>query len=362
MHGGLLVQQARAAAHLGKRDEALSALERVAAMGFGFDLEEDVALISLREDVTFSKVLARMKSNAAPLVRSEVAFRASLEAEEPLYAEGIAHDAETGDFYLSSFGYSQIARVHRMEDRWITESFSTLKPWMTYGCYGMLWHGDHLHVGTGGAFGKRGPRSPLHLKFGRDAEFTAGTMQSYDGAVLGDLCSTGRGEEFVFSDSLNNAVVIASRHDEFNTLIPTGVLPNPQGIVCFPGEHPLIVLADYSAGIFAFPLDAPEKLRELKGPADACLLGIDGLVRHGDDLIAIQNGIGVHRVLRLLLDEKRERVTQVEVLERNHPEHGEPTLGVVVGSDFYYVANAPWGLGREEVPPPAVVLRLPLGD
>jgi len=65
-------------------------------------------------------------------------------------------------------------------------------------------------------------------------------------------------------------------------------------------------------------------------------------------------------VLRFCLDERRERITKVVVLERAHPEYGEPTLGVVVGNDFYYVANAPWGLTADDVPPPAVVLRLPL--
>ena len=31
-----------------------------------------------------------------------------------------------------------------------------------------------------------------------------------------------------------------------------------------------------------------------------------------------------------------------EVLERLHPKHAEPTLGVVVGGDLYYIANSQW--------------------
>ncbi|MDA1259025.1 MAG: hypothetical protein O3A20_00220 [Planctomycetota bacterium] len=368
MHGGLLLQQARAAAYTGEKEEALTALRRAAAMGFAFELGEDEALASLRDDDAFVKLLAQMETNAAPLVRSEVAFRASLPEELYLYAEGIAHDPKTGDFYLSSFGYCQIARVHQVGEEWVTESFSTLKPWMTFGCYGMVWHDDHLHVATGGAYGKRRVRNPRHLTLDREA--TIEHNQEIAGALLGDLAMTGDGCDCVLTDPLNNLVLFDPERRgppwgdrwsaEPRVLIPSGVLPNPQGIVCFAGEEPLIVLADYSAGIFAFPLDEPEKLRALKAPADACLLGIDGLARYGDDLIAIQNGIGVHRVLRFCLDERRERITKVVVLERAHPEYGEPTLGVVVGNDFYYVANAPWGLTADDVPPPAVVLRLPL--
>jgi hypothetical protein len=71
--------------------------------------------------------------------------------------------------------------------------------------------------------------------------------------------------------------------------------------------------------------------------------GIDGLVLHGSDLIAVQNGFRPHRVVRLRLDIARERITAVEILERNHPEFDEPTLGVVVDGAFYYVANSQTG-------------------
>ena len=32
-----------------------------------------------------------------------------------------------------------------------------------------------------------------------------------------------------------------------------------------------------------------------------------------------------------------------EILEKNSPLLDEPTLGVVVGDDFYYIANPQWG-------------------
>jgi hypothetical protein len=53
-------------------------------------------------------------------------------------------------------------------------------------------------------------------------------------------------------------------------------------------------------------------------------------------------------------------------LERSHPRFDEPTLGVRVGRDFYYVANSQYGaFGEGGVPDAArlelpVVLRLPL--
>ncbi|MCB0312791.1 MAG: hypothetical protein KDH84_05935, partial [Calditrichaeota bacterium] len=38
-----------------------------------------------------------------------------------------------------------------------------------------------------------------------------------------------------------------------------------------------------------------------------------------------------------------DRIEQIEVLEANHPEFDEPTLGVISGNIFYYIANSQWG-------------------
>ena len=73
---------------------------------------------------------------------------------------------------------------------------------------------------------------------------------------------------------------------------------------------------------------------------DVTALGIDGLYLVDGSLIAIQNGIAPHRVVRLRLSEAGDRITGSEVLDRAHPRHEEPTLGVVVGRDLYYVANS----------------------
>lgn len=50
--------------------------------------------------------------------------------------------------------------------------------------------------------------------------------------------------------------------------------------------------------------------------------GIDGLYRHGNTLVAIQNGIRPHRV--------------------SAPDFDEPTLGAVVGDRLFFVANSQW--------------------
>ena len=77
-------------------------------------------------------------------------------------------------------------------------------------------------------------------------------------------------------------------------------------------------------------------------PPSTSAYGIDGLYRHGDDLIAIQNGIRPHRVVILTLSADGASVTSSRVLVASLAEFDEPTLGLVHQGDFYFVANSHW--------------------
>jgi hypothetical protein len=72
------------------------------------------------------------------------------------------------------------------------------------------------------------------------------------------------------------------------------------------------------------------------------LFGIDGLYRHGNELIAIQNGIRPNRVAAFALGEDGLTVTGTRVLARNLPQFDEPTLGTLFGDSLLFVANSHW--------------------
>jgi hypothetical protein len=94
---------------------------------------------------------------------------------------------------------------------------------------------------------------------------------------------------------------------------------------------------------------------------------VDGLYYHRGHLIGIQNGVEPHRVVRFTLAPSGARIIGVQVLERAHPRYREPTLGVLVQGDLFYIANSQWERfgadGRMSDPAVLerpVVLRLPL--
>jgi hypothetical protein len=59
-------------------------------------------------------------------------------------------------------------------------------------------------------------------------------------------------------------------------------------------------------------------------------------------LFVVQNGTSPERVIRLKLDESLTRAVSTEIVERATPTLGDPTHGVFVGDDFYYIANSGW--------------------
>ena len=59
--------------------------------------------------------------------------------------------------------------------------------------------------------------------------------------------------------------------------------------------------------------------------------------------VGIQNGVTPHRVVRLRARRRPAPHRRASsVLERARPDYAEPTLGVVVDGDLYYVANSQW--------------------
>ncbi len=100
-------------------------------------------------------------------------------------------------------------------------------------------------------------------------------------------------------------------------------------------------IADYLTGLYVMDLETGTATL-IRNDADAHLGGVDGLYYYNGDLIGIQNGTTPQRIVRIMLSEDGAAATALNVLARNLPEWNEPTHGVVVGDEFYYIATSNW--------------------
>jgi len=156
-----------------------------------------------------------------------------------------------------------------------------------------------------------------------------------------DLAQDARGTLYL-SDAVSGQIWrLAADATALEELVPTG-LASPQGLVVAADGRTLFV-ADYSRGLWRVELPGGA-LHAVAGPADLVLAGIDGLVADGrGGLVAIQNGVNPHRVVRLALDAAGTRVEAGQILAMGLAEMNEPTLAEVVGDQLFFVANSQWG-------------------
>ena len=146
----------------------------------------------------------------------------------------------------------------------------------------------------------------------------------------------------VYASDPNSGAVYRARPGDaaLSVLVPAGRLRSPQGLVVAADGRRLYV-SDYGYGLAMISL-ADGQVSRLESDAGTMLDGIDGLVGYRGGLIAIQNGTNPRRLLLLALSRDGSRIAGARVLESNNAEWGEPTLGIVRGSDFLYVADAQW--------------------
>lgn len=351
------------------KDTALVArtLSRLGELGATYPVERDSALVGLREAAPVRAALDQMATATALLPASSPAATIG---PADFWAEGLAvvgdgsiligspHHRRILRWYPSGqvvdllpdadslWGVSAIALDPDGRTLWAT---SNAIPQMAGYDTALAGRAELVRVGLDGS----GVRS-------RHPVGSAG-----GGAMVGDILVTPEGTVFA-SDTRGQAIwrlipgaatpTIVARHP---------LIRSPQGLVLAAGQAQLLV-ADYSHGLLRVD-PATGSVHHLPVPAGTTLLGIDGIARHGRDLVAIQNGGVAPRVIRVRLDAAERVVLGIEVLDRNLTVADEPTLGVVVGDAFYYVANSQWEKRREDGSPlsgatlaPTVVLRLPL--
>jgi sugar lactone lactonase YvrE len=163
-------------------------------------------------------------------------------------------------------------------------------------------------------------------------------------ATPGDVAVARDGIVYV-SDGMNGAVYRCRPGcGALETLLAPGTLFSAQGIA-LSSDQKLLYIADYRYGIAALDRSSG-RLFQVAGDETMMLDGIDGLVLYGGDLIALQNAWHPQRIIRLHLSANGLRVRRLDVLESNHPEWKEITLGTVAGDRLLYVANAQYSRYR----------------
>jgi sugar lactone lactonase YvrE len=260
--------------------------------------------------------------------------------EKDLLPESVAYDAKDGAFYVGSVRKGKIVRVDKNGR---ASDFIAPRQDGLWEVIGIKVHSERRVLWAcsledqdlegyqkrdrfaGGVFAFNLDTGKLIRKWVLDVP---GEAHGFN-----DLVVT-RGNDVYATQTYQDAAVyrITQRDQKLEVFAKPAGLRNANGIAITPDERTLYVAG--TDGILAIDI-ATAKSRAVPAPEGEQTGGIDGLYFYGGSLIGIRG----NEVNRYRLDETQSRIVMTEVLERNHPLMKEPTTGVIVGDEFYYVAN-----------------------
>ena len=341
-HPGIIYNIAACNALVGNAAEASKRLEEVAAMGLAYHPEQDSDFVSLWNTATFREVQKRFDTNNKPVGVVLPAFQLN---QSELIAEGIAYHEAEQSFYVSSVRKRKIIRIGANGEQ---HDFSNPSDSL-WAAMGMAVDQQRhlLWVATTAFPFMEGFRDDLN---GRSAvvQYDLKSKQLVrrweipvdgKGHILGDLAVTKTGEVYA-TDGQTPAIYRITREGTIERYITSDEFVSLQGIT-FSGDGKKLYVSDYSRGIFV--IDPVSKKAELMGQLSSqTLLSIDGLYYDSHSLIGIQNEITPNRIARFFLSEDGKTLTGVNILSMNNPSAEEPTLGVIVGKNFYFNGNSQW--------------------
>ena len=311
-------------------------------------------------------LLLSVCSFASAQERSQVAFRI---ADRELIPEGIAYDPRARIFYVGSTYRRKIVSV---DEKGVVRDFTGEAQEGLLGVVGMkvdakrrlLWA---ISTNAGGGMpGKGLGRDCLgcsavfkyDLRTGRlIKKYALGNKPNVH--FLNDLTVNSRGDAFITDTLTGDIYLIPHGKDELELFVNLGEKSFPNGIDLSDDEKHLFVAADGGARVVNV---RDKSSRTLKLPDGVSPVVIDGLYFYKGGLIAVQPFADRRKVVRYSLDRGANAVTKAEVVEPEHPLFIQPTTGVIVGKDFYYIANSQLQLFRSLYKPDGAYDKGPLLD
>lgn len=353
-HPSILTNLAGLHALAGNRDAAIASLRRLAAMQLAVDVT-DSDFDPLRNDPEFTALAAQFAENRTRRIAgADVAFRIP---QKGLITEGIAHDADTNSFFVSSVRHGKIVRI---DARGRATDFIVPAAGSVHGLSGigvdakrrLLWACSTNSERVAG-YRKDDPPDASLIAFDLRSAKEVRRVQAPETTAFFDDLTVARDGTVYVSDSTGLVLRLRPDAKSFETLVPRGRIRSPQGLTLSASER-LLYVADYGGPIRAVDVRSGD-IATLTPPDDVQVMGIDGITRWNHSIIAVQNGVTPNRIVRFDLSSDGLRLERATILEMNHPQIDEPTIGLVRANRYYFVGASQGNKFERGEPDPATL-------
>ena len=327
------------------KDEAIRYLYKLILIHADPQIAEDDDFAYIRNTNAFKNILKRIDHIRTPVLNSQTTFMIE---EKDLHPESIAFDDSTKTFYFGGIHKRKITFLDQHDDYHDFVSTAQDGLWAVSGIKidsknRRLWacsmgipqmlHFKESDKGCSGIFQYNLDTQKLVKKY---------ILQDEHHHGFGDLTIHPNGDVYTTDSSYPAIYRISKLTDTLEPYMTLDGFRSLQGLDFTPDGRRLFV-ADYVKGIYLVDLDNGKVITRVEHPDDVSCKGIDGLYFYVNSLIVIQNGINPMRVSRFFLSDDLKRITSYSILENNNPLFNEPTLGVIIENDFYFIANSQWG-------------------
>ena len=276
--------------------------------------------------------------------KSRTAFKIN---EPELIPEGIAYDSRTKTFFVGS---TYLRKIISIDKKGVTKNFTVEAQDGLRGVLGM--RVDEKRRVLWAISSDAGLAMPLKnrerdcigcsevFKYNLD---TGKLIKKYvlknkpDQHFLNDLVVNSKGDVYITDTVHGTIYLISSKTDELREFLSFGKTSYPNGIDLSSDEKTLFVALNEKIAAIDLQNRASHFLTM---PPDEKAGIIDGLYFYKNSLIAIQPFDAGKTIVRYYLNDKQTAVVKTEIIEATHQLLNQPTTGVIVGRDFFYIANS----------------------
>lgn len=329
--GAALFLTARRYIQLGNLQKGMALLKECVALDAGFEPDPEFfpSLRPLKSNAEVRELLEQARRGHSAVHKARVAFTVP---DKDLFPEGLAVDASNGLFYMGSEHRKKIVKftVGGAVSDFVREGVYDLSPvggvhvdatdesvWVTTDA-GEKHRPELLHFDTQGKLLER---------------YTSPGTMPHD---LNDSVLRGTREIFTTDTEGNHVYRFDRASHTFSEMKLWRPVFGPNGIT-LSRDCDLLFIAD-DLGVIRVDLRMNESA-DVEPGAHNSLSGIDGLYWHDGELLGVQYGTGVYRVMRWKLSADGRKVTSSEILEYRTELVSDPTTGAILGDNFYFMAN-----------------------
>lgn len=329
----VLYEVASLYARAGHTNEAIAVLRDMARKHAGLDPRVLDGFQNVAANPEFLKIKAAIRAENPPALHARPAFTI---AEADLMTEGIAWSEKRQRFYLGSAKRKIIevdATGHARDFvAPASDGLGVLVGLRVDDERGELWAASEQFTPKPGLV-----RGVFRFRLSDGKLLAKYPVRAGEADLVNDLVVAPDGTLYATASDSGSLIRIERGHAEAEIFLPPHALPDPNGITASADGRYLFVAGWY--GITRVDPRTRQTLL-LKSSAQIAAGCLDGLYEHRGDLIGIQNCVhDTGRVLRLHLNEERDTIVSLQVLESYNPLFDGMTTGAIAGTRFYFMAN-----------------------